>query len=86
MEKIMMLDPRGAGVRPGMATALSNEGEEGSQESDHCILLCKKLGPNVFFVKNGLAIIDEARARSGTEALSVTCPTKIVFLPEEALV
>lgn len=52
-----------------------------ADEGDHCFVICKKLGPNVFFIKSGLAIIDEKKNLLSAQALSVTCPTKIIFDP-----
>jgi hypothetical protein len=53
-----------------------------TEEGDHCVILCKKLRPNVFFIKSGLLIIDENKGLVTPESLSVTCLTKIVFIPE----
>ena len=54
-----------------------------TEKGDHCVLLCKKLTPNVFFIKSGLLIIDENKGLVAPEQLSITCLTKIVFIAEK---
>ena len=68
-------------VRPTMLEDISIRTEGLAEEGDHCVVLCKKLTRNVFFIKSGLLIIDENKGLSSPEALSVTCLTKIVFIP-----
>ncbi len=51
-------------------------------DSGHCFVVCKRLGPNVFFIKSGLAVFDEQKHAFTPDGLSLTCPTKIIFLPQ----
>jgi hypothetical protein len=53
-----------------------------TEKGDHCVVVCKKLLPNVFLIKNGLLFIDENKSLAKPEPLSVTCPTKIFLIPE----
>lgn len=56
---------------------------QGPENDDgHCFVVCKRLGPNVYFIKSGLAVFDEQKHSFSPDALSLTCPTKIIFLPQ----
>lgn len=46
----------------------------------HCATLCKKLGPNVVEVKEGLAKMARPENCIGDGACMLACPTKAIFL------
>jgi len=46
----------------------------------HCVMLCKKLGPNVLEVTNGTAKPVRAESCIGDGACMLACPTKAIFL------
>ena len=46
----------------------------------HCVALCKKLGPNVLEVKDGVAKIVRPENCIGDGACMVACPTKAIFI------
>lgn len=46
----------------------------------HCVVLCKKLGPNVFDLKEGIAVVARPDSCIGDGACMMACPTKAIFL------
>ena len=46
----------------------------------HCAVLCKKLGPNVLEVKEGVAEVVRPENCIGDGACMLACPTKAIFL------
>ena len=46
----------------------------------HCAVLCKKLGPNVLEIKEGLANVVRPENCIGDGACMTACPTKAIFL------
>ena len=46
----------------------------------HCAVLCKKLGPNVLEVKEGVAQVVRPENCIGDGACMLACPTKAMFL------
>jgi len=46
----------------------------------HCVDLCKKLGPNVFDLVDGIAKITRPGNCIGDGACMAACPTKAIFL------
>jgi MinD superfamily P-loop ATPase len=46
----------------------------------HCAILCKKLGPNVLEVNEGLAKVVRPESCLGDGACVVSCPTRAIFL------
>jgi NAD-dependent dihydropyrimidine dehydrogenase PreA subunit len=46
----------------------------------HCAMLCKKLGPNVLEVKDGVAKVVRPENCIGDGACMLACPTKAIFL------
>jgi NAD-dependent dihydropyrimidine dehydrogenase PreA subunit len=46
----------------------------------HCAVLCKKLGPNVLEVQDGLAKVIHPENCIGDGACMLACPTKAIFL------
>ena len=46
----------------------------------HCAVLCKKLGPNVLDVQDGLAKVIRPENCIGDGACMLACPTKAIFL------
>jgi hypothetical protein len=53
--------------------------EKEPPESDHCLVICKKIGPNTFIIEKGLAFIAEENI-CGSDVRMMSCPTKTVFL------
>ncbi len=46
----------------------------------HCAVLCKKLGPNVLEIKDGIAKVVRPENCIGDGACMMACPTKAIFL------
>lgn len=46
----------------------------------HCIVLCKKLGPNVLELKDGVAVVARPENCIGDGACMLACPTKAIFI------
>jgi len=46
----------------------------------HCVVLCRKLGPNVLELKDGLAKVARPENCIGDGACMMACPTKAIFL------
>lgn len=46
----------------------------------HCIALCKKLGPNVLELREGIAWVARPENCIGDGACMLACPTKAIFL------
>lgn len=46
----------------------------------HCVSLCKKLGPNVLEIVDGVAKVVRAGDCIGDGACLTACPTKAIFL------
>ncbi|MDD5556655.1 MAG: ferredoxin family protein [bacterium] len=46
----------------------------------HCVVLCRKLGPNVLEVKGGVAVVARPENCIGDGACMTACPTKAIFL------
>ncbi len=46
----------------------------------HCVNLCKKLGPNVLDIEEGVAKVVRPGDCIGDGACMVACPTKAIFL------
>ena len=46
----------------------------------HCAVLCKKLGPNVLDIKNGVAVVARPENCIGDGACMMACPTKAMFI------
>ncbi len=46
----------------------------------HCVALCKKLGPHVLEVKEGIAKVVRPENCIGDGACMLACPTKAIFL------
>jgi len=46
----------------------------------HCAVLCKKLGPNVLEINDGLAKVVRPENCLGDGACMIACPTKAIFL------
>lgn len=46
----------------------------------HCVDLCKKLGPNVLDLVDGIAKVTRPQNCIGDGACMVACPTKAIFL------
>lgn len=46
----------------------------------NCVALCKKLGPNVLEVENGIAKVARPQNCIGDGACMLACPTKAMFL------
>jgi len=46
----------------------------------HCVVLCKKLGPNVLEIKEGIAKAVRPENCIGDGACMLACPTKAIFL------
>jgi NAD-dependent dihydropyrimidine dehydrogenase PreA subunit len=46
----------------------------------HCAVLCKKLGPHVLEIKDGLAKVVRPENCIGDGACMLACPTKAIFL------
>jgi NAD-dependent dihydropyrimidine dehydrogenase PreA subunit len=46
----------------------------------HCVNLCKKLGPNVLDIVDGVAKVVRPGDCIGDGACMITCPTKAIFL------
>jgi NAD-dependent dihydropyrimidine dehydrogenase PreA subunit len=46
----------------------------------HCVALCKKLGPNVLEIKDGVAQVVRPENCISDGACMVSCPTKAMFL------
>ncbi len=78
MENVVMLEEGMS--RLSRVKSVEDQTDNLAEEGNHCFLLCRKVSPNIFFIKGGLAIIDEKKNLSQTEGLSVTCPTKIIFV------
>jgi len=47
---------------------------------NHCVALCKKLGPNVLEIKDGVACPARPEDCIGDGACMLACPTKAIFL------
>jgi len=46
----------------------------------NCVDMCKKLGPNVFEIKDGVARLARPENCIGDGACMLSCPTKALFL------
>jgi NAD-dependent dihydropyrimidine dehydrogenase PreA subunit len=46
----------------------------------HCAVLCKKLGPDVLEIRDGLATVARPENCIGDGACMLACPTKAIFL------
>ncbi len=46
----------------------------------HCAVLCKKLGPNVLEINEGVAKVVRPQNCIGDGACMLACPTKAIFL------
>jgi NAD-dependent dihydropyrimidine dehydrogenase PreA subunit len=46
----------------------------------HCAVLCKKLGPNVLEIRDGLAKVVRPENCISDGACMMACPTKAIFL------
>ena len=46
----------------------------------HCVVLCKKLGPDVLDLKNGLAVVARPENCISDGACMMACPTKAMFM------
>lgn len=46
----------------------------------HCVVLCKKLGPNVLEIRDGTAQVVRPENCIGDGACMLACPTKAIFL------
>ena|GEM_PF-573042 len=46
----------------------------------HCVSLCKKLGPNVLELREGIARVVRPENCIGDGACMMACPTKAIFL------
>jgi NAD-dependent dihydropyrimidine dehydrogenase PreA subunit len=46
----------------------------------HCAVLCKKLGPNVLEIKDGIAHVARPENCIGDGACMLACPTKAIFI------
>lgn len=46
----------------------------------HCVALCRKLGPNVLEIRDGIAHVARPQDCIGDGACMMACPTKAIFL------
>jgi len=46
----------------------------------HCVALCRKLGPNVLEIKDGIARVARPNNCISDGACMLACPTKAIFL------
>ena len=59
------------------------EGVEGAQkEPNHCVVFCKKVAPNVFDIKKGVAVVNGAKDLFNDGICMIAPATKVVFVFE----
>lgn len=46
----------------------------------HCVVLCRKLGPDVLDIRNNIAVVAHPENCIGDGACMTACPTKSIFL------
>jgi hypothetical protein len=66
-------------LTPGNAFQVSEKPEK---ETNHCIVFCEKLAPNVFNIKKGVAVIEGSGTFFNDGVCMVAPETKIVFVFE----
>ncbi|HBG61732.1 MAG: hypothetical protein A2Y03_04730 [Omnitrophica WOR_2 bacterium GWF2_38_59] len=56
--------------------------EKPKKAPNHCVVLCKKIAPNVFDIKKGIAIVENAGDYFNDGICMIAPTTKVVFVFE----